>query len=96
MKGPHEYSLQDLLKKVYEQNDMTEAVNQKATVDAYKEVVGEMIAQLSSNFKLNKEVLHVQLSSAALRQEMSMRKESILTKINEKLECNKLKDIVFH
>ena len=95
MKGPHEYKLQDLLQKVYEQNDMTDAVNQNAVIDAYNDVVGEMIAQLSRNFKLKKGVLHVQLSSAALRQEMAFRKESLLAKINEKITGVELKDIVF-
>ena len=95
MKGPHEYTLQDLLRNVYEQNDMTDAVNQNAVIDAYNEVVGDMIAQLSRNFKLKKGVLHVQLSSAALRQEMSFRKESLLAKINEKITGFELKDIVF-
>lgn len=95
MKGPHEYTLQDLLKTIYEQNEMTDIVYGKAAIDAYNEVVGEMIAQLSRNFKLKKDVLHVQLSSAALRQEMSYRKDSLLAKINEKMTEFKLKDIVF-
>lgn len=95
MKGPHEYTLQDLLKTIYEQNEMTDIVYRKAAIDAYNEVVGEMIAQLSRNFKLKKDVLHVQLSSAALRQEMSYRKVSLLAKINEKMTEFKLKDIVF-
>ncbi len=95
MKGPHEYTLQDLLKTIYEQNEMTDIVYRKAAIDAYNEVVGEMIAQLSRNFKLKKDVLHVQLSSAALRQEMSYRKDSLLAKINEKMTEFKLKDIVF-
>lgn len=95
MKGPHEYTLQDLLKTIYEQNEMTDIVYRKAAIDAYNEVVGEMIAQLSRNFKLKKDVLHVQLSSSALRQEMSYRKDSLLAKINEKMTEFKLKDIVF-
>ncbi|MBQ6726844.1 MAG: DUF721 domain-containing protein [Bacteroidales bacterium] len=95
MKGPHEYTLQDLLKTIYEQNEMTDIVYRKAAIDAYNEVVGEMIAQLSRNFKLKKDVLQVQLSSAALRQEMSYRKDSLLAKINEKMTEFKLKDIVF-
>lgn len=95
MKGPHEYTLQDLLKTIYEQNEMTDILYRKAAIDAYNEVVGEMIAQLSRNFKLKKDVLHVQLSSAALRQEMSYRKDALLAKINEKMTEFKLKDIVF-
>ena len=95
MNGPHEYTLQDLLKTIYEQNEMTDIVYRKAAIDAYNEVVGEMIAQLSRNFKLKKDVLQVQLSSAALRQEMSYRKDSLLAKINEKMTEFKLKDIVF-
>ncbi|MBR5028431.1 MAG: DUF721 domain-containing protein [Bacteroidales bacterium] len=95
MKGPHEYTLQDLLKTVYKQVDVADAFAEQEVIAAYNEVVGEMIAQLSRNLKLKKDVLHVQLSSAALRQEMSFRKESLLTKINEKNTEVKLKDIVF-
>lgn len=96
MKEPHEYTLQDLLKTVYEQNEMSDAVNRKAATEAYYDVVGELIAQLSSNIRLQKGVLHVKISSAALRQEMMLRKDSLMSKINEKMDRFKITDIAFH
>ena len=87
--------LQDLLKKVYEQNDMTDAVNQRAVIDAYNKVVGDLISKLTKKISFAKGVIRVQLSSAALRQELSMRKQSLVEKINESLQNPIVKDISF-
>jgi len=96
MKGPHEYTIQDVLKTVYRQTGLTEVVAENDAIDAYNAVVGEFIAKLTRKISLNKNVLHVQLSSAALRQELSMRKESVLEKINEIIASGSVKDIFFY
>ena len=95
MKEAHEYTLQDVLKTVYKQVDVSDALVEREVVAAYNDVVGELIAKLTRKITLAKGVLRVQLSSAALRQEMSMRKESLIEKINEKLSEPRVKDIVF-
>ena len=95
MKGPHEYTLQDVLKTVYRQVDVTDAFAEKEVVAAYNDVVGELIAKLTRTASFRNGVLRVQLNSAALRQEMSMRKESLIEKINEKLSEPVLKDMTF-
>ena len=96
MKGPHEYTLQDLLKTVYKQVDVADAFAEQEVIAAYNEVVGELISKLTLKITLQKNTLHVQLSSATLRQEMSMRKESLVEKINEKISENAISDIVFY
>jgi len=95
MKGPHEYSLQDLLKTVYKQVDVAEALVEQEVIAAYNDVVGELISKLTRTASFRNGVLRVQLSSAALRQELSMRKQSLIEKINEKLSEPVLKDMTF-
>lgn len=96
MKEPHEYSLQDLLKVIYRNEDMTDALIERQTIDAYYQVVGDLISKLTGKIVLRGGVLHVHLSSAALRQEMTMRKESLLEKINAQHDGLAVKDIVFY
>ncbi len=95
MKGPHEYTLQDLLKTIYNRVDVADAFAEKEVITAYNDVVGELIFKLTRTASFRNGVLRVQLTSAALRQEMSMRKESLVEKINEKLTDTALSDIIF-
>ncbi len=96
MKEPHEYSLQDLLKIIYRSEHMTDAIAEHQAIDAYNQVVGDLISKLTGKMVMRNGVLHVHLSSAALRQEMTMRRESLLEKINAQIDGFAVKDIVFY
>ncbi|MBO4740157.1 MAG: DUF721 domain-containing protein [Bacteroidales bacterium] len=96
MKQAHEYTLQDVLITVYRQNGLSDAFAEQEAISAYREVVGDLISKLSRKVMLQKDTLHVQLSSAALRQEMSLRKTTLVEKIAEKTSTPIVKDIVFY
>ena len=87
--------LQDYLKVVYKKLDVEDVVSGAEVVTAYKEIVGDLIGKLSQNIKFNDGLLYVTIASAALRQELSYKRQSLTEKINQKIGGNRLKDIVF-
>ena len=62
---------------------------------AYKQVVGDLIARLTASVRFQNGVLYVRILSAALRHEMTMRQQSLLDKINDHLCRNVVQSIVF-
>ena len=87
--------MQDYLKVVYKKLDVEDVVSGAEVVTAYKEIVGDLIGKLSQNIKFNDGLLYVTIASAALRQELSYKRQSLTEKINQKIGGNRLKDIVF-
>ena len=87
--------LQDYLKVVYKKLDVEDVVSGAEVVTAYKEIVGDLIGKLSQNIKFTDGLLYVTIASAALRQELSYKRQSLTEKINQKIGGNRLKDIVF-
>lgn len=90
-----EYKISDLIKLVYQRLDMADKVQALDVQQAYYDVVGKFITQLTKNVKYDNGVLRVQLLSAALRTELSYKKQSLIDKINETLKCQVVKEIIF-
>lgn len=81
----NEHTLQDLLKKAYRSLDMNGTVDVMEVRNAYYKVVGDLIGRLTWSVRYDAGVLTVALASAALRQELSYRKEGLVNRINEVL-----------
>ena len=91
----NEHSLQDLLKSVYHNLDMDDTADEIEVKDAYSRVVGDLISRLSRSVRFSQGTLTVQLASAALRQELFYRRDSLAEKINEAIGRRAVKKIVF-
>lgn len=91
----NEHTLQDLLKKAYHKLDMDDTAQEMEVVHVYRVVVGDFISRLTVKARFEKGVLTVQLASAALRQELTYRRTSLMDKINETLGHPAVKKIVF-
>lgn len=91
----NEHHISDLLSRLYRQNDLSEVVDTYQVQQAYKQVVGDLIARLTASVRFQNGVLYVRILSAALRHEMAMRQQSLLDKINDQLCRNAVQSIVF-
>ena len=81
----NEHNLQELLKKAYRRLDMQDTVDEIEVKEAYKRVVGDLIFRLTWNVQYKEGVLRVRLASAALRQELFCRRESLKQTLNENI-----------
>lgn len=91
----NEHHISDLLSQLYRQNNLSSVVDVYQVRSAYNEVVGELIARLTQSLRFESGTLYVRLLSAALRHEMTLRKESLTDKINQQLGRPAVENIVF-
>ena len=91
----NEHTLQDLLKKAYRRLDMDETVMEIDVKRAYVSVVGDLINRLTQSVRFADGTMTVSLASAALRQELWQRRESLAGRINDIVGKTVVKKIVF-
>lgn len=90
----NEHTLQDLLKKAYRRLDMDETVMEMEVKRAYNSTVGDLISRLTS-VRYSQGTMTVSVASAALRQELWHRRDSLAARINDTLGKPAVKKIVF-
>lgn len=64
-------------------------------LDVWSDCVGKTIAQYSTPVELRKNKLLVRVENAAWRFELSMKKEEIISKLNENFRKKLIKEIIF-
>ena len=64
--------------------------------DAWKNVMGKNVNTYTPNIILNEEIIFVKLSSAALKNELVYRSDTIIKLLNKELGQKKIKEIKFH
>lgn len=75
--------LSDVLSKLLRQEGLEMPLQQRRVVAAWDSVVGPTIARYTLQKFIRNQTLYVQLSSPALRSELSMVKQRLVTKLNE-------------
>lgn len=82
--GEH-ISLGEVLKDFIEANRLQKGLDKVSAKDAWQEVMGDTIGKYTTNIKLERDKLYVELSSSVLREELSYGKEKIIKLLNESL-----------
>ena len=94
-KDSNEHTLQDLMKQMFKDCDMIDKVNEMDVINTYRSVVGDLISKLTHDIKLSDKTLYVKLTSAALRNELSYKKQDLITRINTELNSEVITSIIF-
>lgn len=63
-------------------------------ISAWRELLGEGVAEYTKNLFFRRNILYVQLSSSVLRAELIMNKKNLIERINEQAGMDVVKDIV--
>lgn len=69
--------------------------NEKRLIHSWREIMGEPIANRTTNIFIKDSVLVVKLSSAPLKQELNMAKEKVLELFEKKLGTQVVKEVRF-
>lgn len=77
--------MKDLIPKMLEENRLKKGMDQILVKETWQDVMGPGIANYTQEVSLKNGVLHVRLSSSALREELEYGKEKILRMIGESL-----------
>ena len=74
---------------------INEKVQETAVLARWKEFVGEAAALRTENLRLNQRVLHAKIGSSVMREELFMRKQEILLKLNRAAGYLMVEEIFF-
>lgn len=84
-----DYYMQRFLRRY----EMGELASQMKVERVYRALVGDLISRLTTSIVFTGGTLRLRLLSAALRQELTMRRESLRQRINESLGNESVKKI---
>jgi predicted nucleic acid-binding Zn ribbon protein len=93
---PKEQPLKQLIDQLLIRYGLEDQLNEYRLIQVWEEVVGKMIARHTTTIRLKKGVLHVQLDSATIRQELSYSNEQLITELNRSMQKRVVDKIVFH
>ena len=88
-------SIKDIVLQSLRVNGLETPLLQKRVVDSWQEVVGEMISRYTLNVYIENQTLVVRMSSPALRQELSMRRDYYVELLNNKVGAKVIYNIRF-
>ena len=88
-------SIKDIVLQSLRVNGLETPLLQKRIVDSWQEVVGEMISRYTLNVYIENQALVVRMSSPALRQELSMRRDYYVELLNNKVGAKVIYNIRF-
>jgi predicted nucleic acid-binding Zn ribbon protein len=96
MKRSKTESLDQLIHVFLREQGLETPYNEYKLVNAWPEVVGDVISSYTGNIFIKSQVLHVEIKSPALRQELLMRRSLLKDKLNNHVGAQVITDITFH
>lgn len=95
MKRNNTEQIGDVLRQFLRQQGLEPPLNEYRLVDAWKDVVGPVIARYTTNLFIKNQVLYVSLSSSVIRQELMMGREMLIRNLNAQVGSQVIVNIVF-
>ena len=89
-------NIKDLVMQNLRENGLETPLLQKRLVDAWPEVAGPSVARFTREVSIYNQVLYVRLSSPVLRTELSMRRQTLIDKLNHIVGARIITDIRFN
>jgi predicted nucleic acid-binding Zn ribbon protein len=75
--------LGDAISQLFKQEKLDIKISQFSVKNGWKDIVGELVAKNTTEIFFNDTTIFVTLSSAALKHELSFRKEEMIASINK-------------
>lgn len=95
MKRKNTEQVGDVIRRLLRQEGLETPLNEYRLIEAWKEVVGPVIARYTQNLYIKNQVLYVHLSSSVLRQELSMSRTILIRNLNTQVGAQVIVNIVF-
>lgn len=84
------------IQKMFRQWNLADFASELQVENTYKRLAGDLIVRLTESIRYKKGVLRLRFMSAALRQEMTWRRDSLQQKMNEELGGDVIKKIIIN
>ncbi|WP_242205906.1 DUF721 domain-containing protein [Aestuariivivens insulae] len=87
-------SIKDALKEFVETNKLDKGLDKVNVADAWAKLMGNGVNNYTTAIRLERDTLHIQLSSSVLREELSYGKQKIISMLNEELGKDIVKKLI--
>lgn len=87
-------SIKDALKEFVETNKLDKGLDKVNVADAWAKLMGNGVNNYTTAIRLERDTLHIQLSSSVLREELSYGKQKIISLLNEELGKEIVKKLI--
>ena len=84
------------IKKMFRQWDMADFASEIEVERVYRQLAGDLIFRLTQSIRFKNGTLRLKFLAAALRQEITFRRESLRQKMNEELGGEVVKKIIIN
>lgn len=75
--------LGDAINQLFKQEKLDVKISQFSVKNGWKDIVGDMIANSTTEIFFNEKIIFITLNSAALKHELSFRKEELIASVNK-------------
>ena len=82
------------MQRFFKRYELDEFASQMQVERVYRALAGDLISRLTTSISFSKGTLRLRLLSAALRQELTMRREGLRTRMNQELGGDIVKKIM--
>jgi len=89
----HPVAITDLLMQYFREQGLEQTMLGDQLIEKWPEIMGQQIARLTGKIEIKDQVLHVQIRSAALRQQLFECRTALINKLNEAVGASVIKDI---
>jgi len=89
----HPVAITDLLMQYIREQGLEQTLLGDQLIEKWPEIMGQQIARLTGKIEIKDQVLHVQIRSAALRQQLFECRTALIQKLNESVGASVIKDI---
>jgi len=95
MKRVNTQTLNDILKDFFEENPMiAQKIAETRLINAWEKTIGKAVSRYTENMYVKNQTLYVRLSSAVLRNELSLCRSDLITKLNKEAGMKVINQIV--
>ena len=95
MRRSESQSIKSALSEFLKKNRLEKKWNEYEVIQKWNALLGPMVANRTTDVVVRNMVLYVTLNSSALRQELLMSKSKIVESLNQEMEQEVIKNIVF-
>lgn len=75
--------LGDAINQIFKQEKLDIKISQFSVKNGWKDIVGELIANSTTDIFFNEKIVFITLNSAALKHELTFRREELVNNINK-------------
>lgn len=95
MKRQEARSVGEILNELLKLQHLDQKLNETKLIHSWPQVVGPAIARYTTQLYINRNVLYVQLSSAVVRNELSMCRSILIRQLNNTVGTTVIQNIIF-